>query len=371
MKKIFYVILASLIAITGCRKEKTETPGVAEEPMVEEQQVIFTDGGFYYNWLSEEEKAAYAAIYNSFSSFEKDVKLDDITVEQLERVWYGLRYDHPEFFWMSQPYYYSSSLISKSINSVNVEMEENVQEIFAQIEEIGNSIAAETYGMSTYETVDYIYCWIINNTVFNTSENNQDIRSVFLSHESVCNGYASAFQYLCNKAGVECLTVTGYADEDTHAWNEVNIDGMYYWIDTTWSDPVGETDVLNYNYFCLTDEEIFLHHTIDNPYFPEITYPEAVDGSLNYYRQIGAWFDDFDEEAMGNYIVDKLNNGEYTFYARFAYQEAADAFDAYLQSDSFSAVMQEYMETYDYDAYACQYSYDDKIHQFTLYMTLE
>ena len=370
MKKLFILLLTVLITFTGCKKTEQENPEIPEEPIVEEEPV-FTNGGFYYNWLNEEEKAAYAAIYKSFSNFEKDVKLDGITVEQLERVWYGLRYDHPEFFWMSQTYYYSSSLMSKSITSVNVEMDDNVQEIYAQIEEIGNSVIAETAGMSTYEIINHIYCWIINNTVFNAAENNQDIRSVFLNHESVCNGYASAFQYLCNKAGIECLTVTGYADEDTHAWNEANIDGQYYWFDTTWSDPVGEQDVLNYNYFCLTDDEINLHHRIDNPYFPEITYPAAVDGSLNYYRQIGAWFDDFVEEEVAAYITDKLNNGEYTFYLRFAYEEAARAFDAYLQSELFSNLMQDYMSANDWNEYSCQYSYDDKIHQFTMYMNLE
>lgn len=59
----------------------------------------------------------------------------------------------------------------------------------------------------------------------------------------VCEGYAKAFQYLCDLAGIPCYTVTGdmIADEasGSHMWNVVPMDGQNYLVDVTNYDQVG------------------------------------------------------------------------------------------------------------------------------------
>ncbi len=53
----------------------------------------------------------------------------------------------------------------------------------------------------------------------------------------VCEGYAKAFKYLCDVAGITCYTVTGTMDGGTgagpHMWNIVTIDGRNYLVDVT------------------------------------------------------------------------------------------------------------------------------------------
>ena len=64
---------------------------------------------------------------------------------------------------------------------------------------------------------------------------------------SGCAGYSNVFELLCRSAGIECVTVTGYArgfgfdffaSEDptvpNHAWNAVRIDGSWQLVDATW-----------------------------------------------------------------------------------------------------------------------------------------
>lgn len=67
---------------------------------------------------------------------------------------------------------------------------------------------------------------------------------VLLHGEGVCQSYAIAFYMMATAAGVECEYVTGVAtsspgSSDGHAWNRVKLDGVWYYIDCTWDDPVG------------------------------------------------------------------------------------------------------------------------------------
>ncbi len=56
----------------------------------------------------------------------------------------------------------------------------------------------------------------------------------------VCEGYSKAFKYLCDLAGIDCITVsgtmTGGTGEGAHMWNIVRLNGVNYLVDVTNSD---------------------------------------------------------------------------------------------------------------------------------------
>ena len=57
----------------------------------------------------------------------------------------------------------------------------------------------------------------------------------------VCEGYAKAFQLLCNQLGLSCKSISGMAytgsGAEPHMWNMVLMpDGNYYAVDLTWDD---------------------------------------------------------------------------------------------------------------------------------------
>ena len=63
----------------------------------------------------------------------------------------------------------------------------------------------------------------------------------------VCEGYAKAFQYLCDMSGFNgCYTVTGTMNGGAHMWNIVTLEGMNYLVDVTNCDAgtVGSPDQL-------------------------------------------------------------------------------------------------------------------------------
>lgn len=63
---------------------------------------------------------------------------------------------------------------------------------------------------------------------------------------AVCEGYAMAFEYLCQLSGLDVSIIHGNAgssmdDLGSHAWNIIRLDGDWYEIDVTWDDSVGAT----------------------------------------------------------------------------------------------------------------------------------
>ena len=66
----------------------------------------------------------------------------------------------------------------------------------------------------------------------------------------VCEGYAKAFQYLCDLSGIDCYTVTGTMGggkgAGAHMWNIVPMDGQNYLVDVTNCDEgtIGNPDKL-------------------------------------------------------------------------------------------------------------------------------
>ena len=77
---------------------------------------------------------------------------------------------------------------------------------------------------------------VITNTIYKDSAAyNQSCYSVFMRGQSVCAGYAEAFELLCNGAGIETIIVTS----TSHEWNQVHIGNYWYAVDPTWADTSG------------------------------------------------------------------------------------------------------------------------------------
>jgi hypothetical protein len=83
---------------------------------------------------------------------------------------------------------------------------------------------------------------------------------------AVCDGYSDTFRIFMLLNGIECITVEGYTDSTSHAWNQVKLDGKWYNIDLTWDDPVGAGARLRYNYFLKSDDYFSKTHKNTSPY---------------------------------------------------------------------------------------------------------
>lgn len=59
----------------------------------------------------------------------------------------------------------------------------------------------------------------------------------------VCEGYARAFQLICNELEIPCVLVSGIGNDEEHMWAYVQMeDGIWYAMDVTWNDSLGRND---------------------------------------------------------------------------------------------------------------------------------
>jgi len=74
-----------------------------------------------------------------------------------------------------------------------------------------------------------IHDLIISNNNYSFGKYNQSIAGIFLENKAVCAGYSEAFQLLCNKLGIETISIVS----ETHEWNKVYINGSWTNVDVT------------------------------------------------------------------------------------------------------------------------------------------
>lgn len=91
--------------------------------------------------------------------------------------------------------------------------------------------------------------------------------------EAACSGYAEAYLLLCEYAKIPCLLVTGSADGVSHAWNLIQLGGIWYHADPAWDDSGRD---LPYHYFLCSDAVFSETHE-----WNRADYPEAAGGKLN------------------------------------------------------------------------------------------
>ena len=144
----------------------------------------------------------------------------------------------------------------------------------------------------------------------------------------VCEGYAKAFQYLCDKSdfvddGIECHTVTGVTS-GLHMWNIVRMDdGRYYIADITNCDS-GSTGNPNYlfmrgcksgdvyNGYTYKRNSINITYTYDKGTMALYTEEELSNPSIGYldYKAIDSWEDPEYEWAEDLTIVTATRTGK-------------------------------------------------------------
>lgn len=148
--------------------------------------------------------------------------------------------EHPDLYFVnagkSLIYYNSSNIVTK-IEAEYYSGYDNAA--FATAVEDALSTVSDS--MSDLEKAITLHDYLVLNCAYFTAGcsstvNSYSAYSALVDGAAVCQGYALAYKYLLNKAGIECYMVT--SNSMNHAWNLIKIDGYYYHVDVTWDDPI-------------------------------------------------------------------------------------------------------------------------------------
>lgn len=326
-----------LLLFTGCSSQEVlqevpqtivlpetqiDTLPVQETAVTEDDNTesfsLLEEGGsrFAYESLDAQEQIWYQEIEQALGSMDDTIKLSTEPLEQgmdeqdIDKVFQCVLIDHPEIFYTTG---YTYTKYSRGEKTVGIDFagtydltKEEAAERASAIQSVTADWLSRLEGAgSEYEKVKAVYEAVIFSTNYDLgAADNQNIASVFLGGSSVCQGYAKATQYLLNHLGVMCTLVQGTVDTgEAHAWNLVQVDGDYYYVDTTWGDASyrmedgseqGSLPEINYDYLCVTTEDLLRTHRIEGV----VPMPECTATAANYYVREGAYFTAYDKEQM-------------------------------------------------------------------------
>lgn len=300
--------------------------------------------GYYYEQLSGEEQVWYREIYAILDDMSEEKSLsaeENLTVgeEGLDRIFQCVMNDHPELFYVEgytyTLYTYGAELVKISMAGTYTMTAIQRAEKEAQIEEtVADCLAGIAPEASDYDKVKYVYEYVINRTSYNReAADNQNICSVFIGKESVCQGYAKAVQYLLQRLGIKSTLVIGKVNgTESHAWNLVEVDGEYYYLDATWGDAsyvngegyaaVSVFPGINYDYLNITTAELEKSHIAESV----VEMPVCTATAANYYVREGAYFTSYDADALKELFEKGDREGRIAVTFRCSDKETYDIF---------------------------------------------
>ena len=360
MLQPFYVRAGTLDQIRSIAKSVLSgEPEEVEE--LRQMEVAQSEEGhqeYYFKQLNEEEQRVYRELLKGIRAREKDFYLTLSQDDSIDRCYHAVLKDHPEIFWVhnhekiykttysdsdyctyTQGYIYTESEFSEIQNAME-----------AGFQEVSSLIPADA---SDYEKVRIVYTYVIDNTQYQASDDDQSIAGVFWKKEAVCAGYAGAVQYLLERIGVPCIYVDGSTQGSTegHAWNIVKLDGEYYYVDATNGDQpdflngnaaqLEEHKTIIYDYLCPFPEEYEKKYIRSE----ELTVPDCTAKDMNFYVLNQGCFDGYDWETIYDYCKMRLDNGAAVVRFKFSNQEAfAAACNELLDNGEVQNVAQYYMK---------------------------
>lgn len=282
--------------------------GLTEEGIRE--RMAAQEGRYAYDMLAESLRPLYVEILTILEHHAENIKVSTNDSDVLQKVFLYVHADHPEIYWVDgysyMRYSRGNDILYLTFSGKYTYTLEETRMLQLSIDQyVSRCLSGISRNASDYDKVKYIYEYIIEHTEYVLdSKDNQNILSVFLNGESVCQGYAKAAQYLLERLDVPCTMVVGKVESgEGHAWNLVQIDGAYYYMDPTWGDASYRLDgqlmqnssmPISYEFLNITTEQLQATHIIDSV----VPMPQCIATAANYYIKENLYFNDYDEEAL-------------------------------------------------------------------------
>ncbi len=262
---------------------------------------------YAYQQLDSAGQTVYDEMLSAILDQEKDVQISTTDTELMQRAYKAVCSDYGGLFWVDgyvfTRYTKGEELMSLEFSPKYTMTKEQRLELQKQIDGIVEAwLAGISINDTDYDKAKYVYELLALNTEYvENAEDSQNIVSVFLRQETVCQGYACAVQYLLGQLGIESAIVSGTARGEPHAWNLIRLDGEYYYMDATWGNngyrnqEGRETSFIDYNYMAMTTAELQMGHQPDS----ELKLPECNAVLNNYYIKEGNYIEEWDLDFIG------------------------------------------------------------------------
>ena len=319
MRRVRFITAAAAVLLTGClgsgTAEREELPTAASVPLLiypyslpesssetmtpQEREYYPHADSYAYNMLTDTEKKLYDDIVYAA---ERLISIAESGRSASDEEWlraYGCVYNQePQLFYLS-PKVSKGNIIYRETDP------EVIRKMREETELRAESITDAAKGMSDREKLRCFHDRLIMSDDFDPfDEYSQTIYGGLVTGSVQCEGYAKTMHYLCRRAGIPSMVVTGTnAEGESHAWDIVMAGGEWYNLDCTWDDPVlsvNDPENVRYNYFLVPDSWIhnISHFNVNRKtggsdifYFEP---PKCSASEYNYFNTEGLVFSDID-----------------------------------------------------------------------------
>lgn len=170
------------------------------------------------------------------------------------------------------------SLGKVTLSIVNTYSYTDIERINQKIDEILPQLTNEANSVRT--NIKNIHDYIINNTKYDSdkaenraSKYRSDVAyGPLFQGYAVCGGYTDLMELFLERLGVKSYKVSS----DSHVWNAVLVDNVWYHLDLTWDDPVASdgTEYLEHDYFLISTPKLSdldtTQHTFNQNVYKEL-----------------------------------------------------------------------------------------------------
>lgn len=265
---------------------------------------------YYYTQMNKPQQAAYYALLEGLKSLAPSFMVPRLEGEELFRIHFLLRLDHPEIFWSAgirYKYYDNSSSVEVIPEYIfdKKKIQEHQKALASRVEKLSRPAAS----LTETEKLKYIHDFICENVYYDKlkKQYSHEIIGPLGQGVGVCEGIAKSVKILCDALQIWCTIAISEANPEKgiryrHAWNILKINGKYYHLDATFDNSLGRgsgskaqnrppgPENLRYDYFMLSDRQIFRDH---EPVIWKV--PECSDGDSFWYRQKKVSFTKLDD----------------------------------------------------------------------------
>ncbi len=223
---------------------------------------------YYYNQLNKAQQAAYHSMRAGLLALAPSFQAPLLSGRELSDIYFMLRLDCPEIFWSVKfryQYYQDSGnveIIPEYLFDKN-KIRDHQKAMRSRVEKL----TRPAMKLSELEKEQYIHDFICQNVRYDKLKKpySHEIIGPLGQGVGVCEGIAKSVKILCDALGIWCMIALSEANPEKgikyrHAWNVLRIGGQYYHLDATFDNTLGGGERLRYDYFNLSDKQIFRDH---------------------------------------------------------------------------------------------------------------
>lgn len=243
---------------------------------------------YYYSQLQKPQQNAYYAIKTGLLAMASSFLVPRLSHEELAEVYAKVRLDCPEIFYaigFKYRYFEDSGnveLIPEYLFDKN-KIKSHQKALKSRVEKLIRPAKEQ----KDVDKLLYIHDFICRNVRYDKLKKpySHEIIGPLGQGVGVCEGIAKTVKILCDELGIWCIIAISHANKEKgvkyrHAWNIVRINGIYYHLDATFDQTLGCAEMIRYDYFRLSDQQIFQDHEA-----LVWQVPVCEDGGSFYYKE--------------------------------------------------------------------------------------